>query len=88
MKTNLNTAIALGSPQTDSASFVGKKFRVQDIHYGHLVSEHDSTASAQTAALARPYSRILKNKIPNQTQKARNAARKKAATENPDVFKD
>lgn len=85
MKANMSTTIALGSPQTDAAGMVGKKHRVQDTHYQNIISEHDSTSSAAHAALARPYSRVLKHKIPNQTQKSRNAAIKKMKEENPDV---
>jgi len=84
----LVTAIKLyaSSPdvQTDNAAFVGKKYRVIDHPgYGHVISEHDSTASAKHAALARPYSIVVG---PNTTdsfqlqsnQKVRDMVRKKA----------
>jgi hypothetical protein len=45
--------------QTDNAGFTGKKYRVVDISYGHNVSEHDSTASAEYAAQGRPYSKVI-----------------------------
>lgn len=70
--------------QTDSAGFIGKKYRTQDTKYGHYVNEHDSSASAQKAALTRPYTRVLKHTEPGQTQKGRNKSRKKAIQTNPD----
>ena len=70
--------------QTDAAGFVGKKYLVQDTKYQHLVSEHDSSASAGLAEQARPYSRVIKTDWKN-TQKARNASIKKTAKVNPDV---
>lgn len=71
--------------QTDSAAFVGKKYRIQDTKYGHLTSEHDDSDSANTAMLARPYSRILKHNEPRHDPKARKIAQKKAAKHNPDI---
>jgi hypothetical protein len=72
--------------QTDVAGFVGKKYKVQDTKYGHLVSEHDSSASAGLAEQARPYSRVLRGPDWKNTQKARNASIKKTAKVNPDVL--
>jgi len=56
-----NPDVDAGNPdtQSDNAAFVGKPWRVQDISYGHLISEHDSEASAQHAAQARPYSKVV-----------------------------
>lgn len=71
--------------QTDSAAFVGKKYRIQDTKYGHLTSEHDDSDSANIAMLARPYSRILKHNEPRHDPKARKIAQKRAAKHNPDI---
>jgi hypothetical protein len=43
------------------------------------VSEHDSTESAEKAATARPYSRVLRHTEWGQTQKARDMARRRLA---------
>jgi hypothetical protein len=61
VKTNPDVDAAKLSPdsQSDNAAFVGKKYRVEDISYGNIVSEHDSTESAQRAATGRPYSRVI-----------------------------
>ena len=72
--------------QTDAAGFVGKKYKTSDVKYGHLVSEHDSSASAGLAEQARPYSRVLRGPDWKNTQKARNASIKKTAKVNPDVI--
>jgi hypothetical protein len=76
---NNPTDVDAGNPdqQSDNAAFVGKKYRVQDKQYGHLISEHDSSTSAETAATARPYSRVLRHTDWQQTQTSRNAARRK-----------
>lgn len=71
--------------QTDNAAFRGKKFRTQDTKYGHIINEYDSSDEAQAAALARPYTRVLKHAEPGQLQKNRNKARKKLIRNNPDV---
>lgn len=71
--------------QTDQNAFTGKRLRVQDIKYGHLISEHDNESSANTAMLARPYSRILRHEEPNQSDKNRSKTRKKAVNTNPDI---
>ena len=72
-------------PQTDENAFIGKKLRVQDTKYGHLISEHDNESSAKQAMLARPYSRILRHREPNQTAEFRNKTRKKVVNTNPDI---
>ena len=71
--------------QTDENAFVGKKLRVQDTKYGHLVSEHDNESSAQQAMLARPYSRILRHPEPQFDPKNRAKTRKKLVNKNPDM---
>jgi hypothetical protein len=80
---NLQTTILLyassSDSQSDNAGFVGKRLRVQDIGYGQYVSEHDSTESAEKAATARPYSRVLRHTEWGQTQKARDMARRRLA---------
>jgi hypothetical protein len=80
---NLAAAIALyaSSPdsQSDNAAFTGKKYRVQDISYGHYVGEFDTSEEANHAAQARPYSRVLKHTEWSQTQKSRDMARRKLA---------
>ena len=73
------------TPQKDNAGFIGKRKVVQDTRYGHLISEHDNSDSAETAMFARPYTRVLHHPEIKQTQKSRNAARKKAAKVNPDM---
>ena len=70
--------------QKDNAAFIGKKYRTQDLKYGHLVGEFDSSGEAQKASLARPYTRVLRHEEPNQSQKTRNKTRKKAIQTNPD----
>lgn len=87
VKTNPDVDGAKLSPdsQTDNAAFVGKKYRVVDHPgYGHVISEHDSSASARHAAQTRPYSIVVG---PNTTdsfqlqsnQKVRDMVRKKLA---------
>lgn len=63
--------------QTDNAAFIGKRLRLQDTKYGHIISEHDSSASAQQAMLARPYSRILRHPELSQLQQNRDLVRNK-----------
>lgn len=79
VKTNPDVDAESPDTQSDNAAFAGKKYRVQDTHYGQYVSEHDSTESAQHAAQARPYSRVLKHTEWSQTQKSRDMARAKLA---------
>jgi DNA-directed RNA polymerase subunit RPC12/RpoP len=71
-------------PQTDNAAFIGKRLKVQDIKYGHIISEHDNDSSATQAMLARPYSRILRHPEPQFDPKNRAKTRKKLVTKNPD----
>ena len=73
-------------PQSDNSGFIGKQFRTQDTKYGHLIDEFDSSKEATKASLARPYTRVLRHAEPQFTNKGRNAARKKVAKVNPDVF--
>lgn len=70
--------------QTDNAGFIGKKYRVKDHLYGHLVSEHDTLDEATRAALTRPYSSVLSHPEPEQLQKNRNKSRKKLVRKSPD----
>jgi hypothetical protein len=78
-------AQSVETQQTDSAGFIGKKYRVQDTKYGHYTSEHDSSSSASLAEQARPYARVLRHPELHNLQKIRDKAQKKAATVNPDV---
>jgi hypothetical protein len=71
-----NPDVDAGDEQADNAAFTGKRLRVQDKTYGHYISEHDSTESAETAATARPYSRVLHHPEISQTQQARDMTRK------------
>ena len=68
--------------QTDENAFTGKKFRVQDTKYGHMISEHEDEDDARHAALTRPYSRVLKHEEPNQSSKNRAKTRKKVVNTN------
>lgn len=72
--------------QTDAAGFVGKRLVTQDTKYGHLVSEHNSSASASLAEQARPYSRTLRGPDWSNVQQLRNKSRKKVIKGNPDVL--
>jgi hypothetical protein len=70
--------------QTDSAGFTGKRLKVVDTKYGHYVSEHDSSSSAQQAKDARPYSKVIRAPDWNNLQRVRNINRTKALVENED----
>lgn len=70
--------------QTDENAFTGKQFRTQDTKYGHLINEFDSSEEAFKSSLARPYTRVLKHREPNQTQSFRNKTLKKVVNSNPD----
>lgn len=72
-----NPDVDAGITESDNAAFVGKKYRVQDTHYGHLISEHDNEASAEKAANARPFSRVLHHPEPQFEQRIRNVVRRK-----------
>jgi hypothetical protein len=76
VKTNPDVDAGGPDSQADNAAFVGKRLRVQDKQYGHLISEHDSTESAEHAAMARPYSRVLRHPEPGKSQEDRDMARK------------
>ncbi len=71
--------------QTDSSSFVGRKYRVVDTKYGHYISEHDNPEEAEKAAQARPWSKVLSEPDPAQTQEVRDIARQRLVKTNPDV---
>lgn len=62
--------------QKDNAAFTGKPFRTVDTKYGHYIGEYDSEEEANQAALARPYTRVLKHVDPSQSQDVRDLNRK------------
>lgn len=68
------------SEQADNAAFVGKKYRVQDTHYGHLISEHDDENEAKKAANARPFSRVISFPEPQHEQSVRDMVRRKVVS--------
>lgn len=79
MRGNLNTTLALhceGSGQTDSSSFIGRKYTTVDTKYGHEVGEYNTPDEAERAQLARPYTKIKSTPEVWQTQQARDVARK------------
>ena len=45
--------------QTDSSSFIGRRYKTQDIKYGHYIGEYDTPEEAEKAARARPYTRVV-----------------------------
>ncbi len=71
--------------QTDSSSFIGRKYRVVDLKYNHAISEHDNPEEAERAARARPYSKVVSWPQPENSQKLRDIARKRLVRTNPDV---
>lgn len=71
--------------QTDSSSFIGRKWKTQDIKYGHYLGEYDSPEEAEKAARARPYTRVVSWPEPTRTQQVRDIARKRIVKTNPDV---
>lgn len=75
----------LRAGQSDSSSFVGRKYRVVDTRYGHEISEHDNPEDADHAAQARPYSKVLSYPNPAQTPEVRDIARRRLVQTNPDV---
>ena len=84
---NLNNTISLyceGAGQSDSSSLIGRKYTLVDTKYGHEVGEYDTPEEAEKAMLARPYTKIRSTPEVWQTQLARNVARKKFKTQNPD----
>src|ERR1700751_70167 len=72
--------------QKDNAGFTGKRYRVQDTKFGHLISEHDSSEEAPAAANARPYSRVIQAPEWQHVPEVREKSRKKLARKNPDVL--
>lgn len=85
----MNPDVDAGTPQTDSAAFVGKKYTLQSTPpygYGHYIKETDSTDEANLAQETRPGTRILKGPDMQQSKEARKASRRKAAKVNPDVL--
>ena len=76
---------AAAGGQTDSSSFVGRKYTVVDTHYGHPISEWDDPDSAEKAATGRPYSKVLSRPLPQFTPKVRDMARQRLVKTNPDV---
>lgn len=85
MDTQLRLQATAAGGQTDSSSFIGRKYRVVDTNYGHYVGEYDDPEEAERAALARPYSKVVSNPDPAQTQEVRDMARKRLVKTNPDV---
>ena len=74
--------------QTDSSSFVGRKYYVQDnpaVGYGHVISEHDNPEDAERAMLARPNSKVTSRPLPQFTPEVRDRARQRLVKTNPDV---
>ena len=86
---NLRSQIALladaAGGQTDTSSLIGRKYRVIDTRYGHVISEHDDPTEAEHAARARPYAKVISQPDPRQTQQLRDIARKRAVKTNPDI---
>jgi hypothetical protein len=83
---NLHAQVELlKAGQTDSSSMVGRRYRVVDTKYGHVISEHDNPEDAEHAARARPYSKVLSEPVPSQTPAVRDMARARAVQTNPDV---
>lgn len=63
--------------QKDNAAFTGKKYRVQDIKYGHIVGEYSTKEEAEYASLARPYSRVIQFPELQHTQEGRDFIRRR-----------
>lgn len=76
---------AAAGGQTDSSSLIGRKYRVVDTRYGHVISEHNTPDEAEYAARARPYSKVLSEPEPSQTQEVRDMARRRLVKTNPDI---
>ncbi len=89
MKANMETTLALqataAGSQTDSSSMVGRKYKVVDTKYGHVIGEYDDPEEANTAMLARPYSKIVSTPDIAQTPAVRDIARKRLVQTNPDI---
>lgn len=71
--------------QTDSSSFIGRKYTVVDTKYGHYISEHDNPEDAERSARARPYSKVVSQPRPENTPQVRDMARRRLVKTNPDV---
>lgn len=84
-KSQIELTSAAAGGQTDSSSLVGRKYQVVDTKYGHVISEHDNPEEAETAARARPWSKVVSYPNPANTQKARDMARQRLVKTNPDV---
>lgn len=92
---NILATVAMGKPfskkmkgaggQTDSSSFIGRKYQVVDTKYGHVISEHDNPQDADHAAQARPYSKVLSQPNPAMTPEVRDIARQRLVKTNPDT---
>jgi len=88
MRSNLKTSIDLyctaAGGQTDNSSLIGRKYRIVDTKYGHVVGEYDTPSAAERAMLSRPYTKIMSEPEVWQTQEARDMARKMFPHQNPD----
>lgn len=90
MKAKMEETIALygtaAGSQTDSSSLVGRKYKVVDTKYGHIIGEYDFPEDAERAAQARPYSRVITSE-PSivQTPAVRDIARQRLVKTNPDI---
>lgn len=71
--------------QTDSSSFIGRRYRTVDIKYGHEIGEYDNPEEAEHAAQARPWTKVLSEPNPAQTPEVRDIARRRLVKVNPDV---
>lgn len=72
--------------QTDSSSFIGRKYKVQDHPgYGHFIGEYDDPEEAEHAARTRPYSRVISWPEPTKTPAVRDMARARQVKTNPDI---
>jgi hypothetical protein len=71
--------------QSDSSSFIGRKYRVTDTKYGHSIGEYDDPETAEHAARTRPYSKVTSWPQPENSQKLRDIARKRQVKTNPDI---
>ena len=84
---NLATSITLYAesfPLEDSSK-IGRKYKVVDTKYGDVISEHDTPSEAETAMLARPYSKIISHPNPETTPAVRQMVRHRLIEHNPDT---
>jgi hypothetical protein len=84
---NLQDSITLyceGS-QGGGSSKIGRKYKVVDTKYQDVISEHDTPSEAETAMLARPYSKIISRPDPSTTPAVRQKARQRLVEHNPDM---